>query len=197
MEVVASSASGTFIPNDILMRRGESHLQIITGPNMGGKSSYCRTAGLNILMAQMGSYIPAESARLTIVDAILSRVGAGDSTARAQSTFMVEMLEAASILRQATRHSFVIVDELGRGTSVDDGFGLAYAIAEHLAKRIQCFTFFASHYHEITALEKEQPGSARNEHVHAFNHQRSRSGDRAVFSHLLVLSLCCRCCSVW
>jgi hypothetical protein len=121
-------------------------------------SSYCRTAGLNILMAQIGSFLPASSATITVVDSILSRVGAGDSTTRSQSTFMVEMLEAASILKLATENSFVIIDELGRGTSIDDGFGLAYAIAEHLAKNVKCWTFFASHYFEITALSEKQKG---------------------------------------
>ena len=165
MEVVATSASGQFIPNDVSMRRGQSHLQIITGPNMGGKSSYCRTAGLCVLMAQMGCSIPAAAgSTISVVDSILSRIGAGDSTARAQSTFMIEMLEASALLRQSTRDSLVIIDELGRGTSTDDGFGIAWAIAEHLARDTQCFTLFASHYAEITALEQQQPGVV-NRHV--------------------------------
>jgi len=164
MEVVRASASSTFIPNDVLMEKGQSHLQIITGPNMGGKSSYCRTAGLCLLMAQMGCYIPASSARLTVVDSIMSRIGAGDQSQRGQSTFMVEMQEAAVILKLATSNSFVIIDELGRGTSVDDGCGLAYAIAAYLAKEIQCFTFFATHFQEVTELEHEQKGVV-NKHV--------------------------------
>jgi hypothetical protein len=127
-------------------------------------SSYCRTAGLNVLMAQMGSFIPASSATVSVVDAILSRIGAGDSTARAQSTFLVEMLESAAILRQASSSSFVIVDELGRGTSVDEGYGIAEAIAHHLAREVQCFTFFATHYHELTELANEQVGVV-NKHV--------------------------------
>lgn len=131
----------------------------------GGKSSYCRTAGLCVLMAQMGCSIPAaEGSTVTVVDSILSRIGAGDSTARAQSTFMIEMLEASALLRQSTRDSLVIIDECGRGTSTDDGFGIAWAIAEHLARVTQCFTLFASHYAEITALEQQQPGVV-NRHV--------------------------------
>ena len=127
---------------------------------MGGKSSYCRMVGLNILLAQIGSFVPAASATVSVVDSILCRVGAGDSTARAQSTFLVEMLESASILAQASAHSFVLVDELGRGTSIDEGAGIAFAFAEHLAKEVRCFTLFATHFHELSFLEAQQPGSA-------------------------------------
>lgn len=136
-------------------------------PVCAGKSSYCRSIALNLLLAQTGSFIPAQSGSLTCVDAILARVGAGDSTQRGQSTFMTEMLEAASILRQASPHSLVLIDELGRGTSVDEGFGLAFAIAEHLAARIACFTFFATHFHEVTQLEHEIKGSHNRKHRRA------------------------------
>jgi DNA mismatch repair protein MSH2 len=131
----------------------------ICSQNMGGKSSYCRMVGLNILLAQIGSFVPAASATLSVVDSILCRVGAGDSTARGQSTFLVEMLESSAILHQATSSSFVLVDELGRGTSIDEGAGIAFAFAEHLAKEVRCFSLFATHFHELTALEGQQPGS--------------------------------------
>jgi DNA mismatch repair protein MSH2 len=177
MEMVATSCNGSYIPANAHLERNVSHLQIITGPNCGGKSSYCRMVGLNILMAQMGSFIPASSATITVVDSILCRVGAGDSTTRAQSTFLVEMIESSTILRQATPSSFVIVDELGRGTSIDEGFGIAYAIAEYLAKEIRCFCFFATHFHEITELANQLDGSVHIplNHCDLFTSMRSLS----------------------
>jgi len=141
-----------FVPNDVSLGGKTGDLAIITGPNMSGKSTYIRQTALLVLMAHMGSFIPAESAQIGLTDRIFTRVGASDELRRGQSTFMVEMIEAANIINNATDRSLVILDEIGRGTSTYDGLALAWAITEHIATKLKCPTLFATHYHEITEL---------------------------------------------
>ena len=150
-----------FVPNDTFMGEKEERVAIITGPNMAGKSTYMRQVALIVLMAQMGSFVPAASARIGVVDRIFTRIGASDDLSAGQSTFMVEMTEVADILRHATKHSLLILDEIGRGTSTFDGMSIARAVLEYCAdkKLLGAKTLFATHYHELTELEDTLPGA--------------------------------------
>ncbi len=148
-----------FVPNTVVLDSEDTFLQIITGPNMAGKSTVIRQVALIVLMAQMGSFVPARSAKVGTVDKIFSRVGASDNLARGQSTFMVEMTETAHILKNATERSLVILDEIGRGTSTFDGLSIAWAVAEHLHDDIKAKTMFATHYHELTELTRTLDGA--------------------------------------
>ena len=149
-----------FIANDVKLDNGENRIAVITGPNMAGKSTYMRQVALIVLMAQIGSFVPAQKAKIGIVDRIFTRVGASDDLASGQSTFMVEMTEVANILRNATKNSLLILDEIGRGTSTFDGLSIAWAVIEHIAspKILGAKTLFATHYHELTELEGKIPG---------------------------------------
>ena len=152
--------AGEFIPNDTYLDNNLNRLSIITGPNMAGKSTYMRQVALITLMAQVGSFVPAGSATIGVVDKIFTRVGASDDLSMGQSTFMVEMMEVATILKEATQNSLVILDEIGRGTSTYDGLSIAWAVAEYIADKEKCGakTLFATHYHEMTTLEEEGNG---------------------------------------
>ena len=148
-----------FVPNDTFMGEKEGRTAIITGPNMAGKSTYMRQVALIVLMAQMGSFVPASHAHIGVVDRIFTRVGASDDLSAGQSTFMVEMTEVADILRCATKNSLLILDEIGRGTSTYDGMSIARAVLEHCAEKKRAKTLFATHYHELTELENVLPGT--------------------------------------
>ena len=168
VERLASSAGEPFVPNDITLNGSTSQLVILTGPNMGGKSTYLRQTALLVVMAQAGSFVPAREAKIPIVDRIFARVGASDNIARGHSTFMVEMQETAHILHTATSRSLVVLDEIGRGTATFDGLSIAWAVAEHLATHptVRPKTLFATHYHELTDLADATPGVV-NFHVAA------------------------------
>ncbi|HCU25236.1 MAG TPA: DNA mismatch repair protein MutS [Deltaproteobacteria bacterium] len=154
------SAGERFIPNDIAIGGDKGRLFLITGPNMAGKSTVMRQVALTLLMAQMGGFVPAGQAKIGVADQIFARIGASDDLSQGQSTFMVEMLETAAILKAATERSFIILDEIGRGTSTYDGMSIAWAIAEHVAEKIRCRALFATHYHELTDLAEQVAGVA-------------------------------------
>ena len=167
-------ADERFVPNDVFLNTSDHRLLIITGPNMSGKSTFLRQVALITLMAQIGSYVPADSARIGIVDRIFTRVGAQDDLASGQSTFMVEMNETANILNNATERSLLILDEIGRGTSTYDGLAIAWAVAEYI-NAIGCKTLFATHYHHLNELEKSLEG-VRNYRIAV-----KEEGDRIVW----------------
>ena len=156
-----------FVPNNTSLHTAENQLLLITGPNMAGKSVYMRQVALITLMAQIGSFVPANKAEITPVDKIFVRSGAADMISAGLSTFMVEMVETAYILQHATKNSLIIMDEIGRGTSTYDGISIAWAIAEHIVKstRLQTKTLFATHYHELQKLEEEYSGKIKNYHM--------------------------------
>jgi DNA mismatch repair protein MutS len=143
----------SFVSNDTYLDNVDKRISIITGPNMAGKSTYMRQSALIVLMAQIGSFVPAASANIGLCDRIFTRVGASDDLASGQSTFMIEMNEVANILRNATEKSLLILDEIGRGTSTFDGLSIAWAVVEYIAEKVGAKTLFATHYHELTELE--------------------------------------------
>lgn len=178
--VIEQSINEAFTPNDVNLNQNERML-VVTGPNMGGKSTYMRQTALIVLLAHTGSYVPAASARIGPIDRIFTRIGASDDISRGRSTFMVEMTETANILQNATKDSLVLLDEIGRGTSTFDGLSLAWASATELATHIHAFTLFATHYFELTQLAKEQ-NSIRNVHFDAIE-TGSDDGQGIIFQH--------------
>jgi DNA mismatch repair protein MutS len=175
IEKLAEKDAQRFIANDLYFDPQNAFISVITGPNMGGKSTYLRQAALLVILAQLGSFCPAESALLPIVDRVFTRIGAADNLARGRSTFMVEMTETAVILNTATSRSLIVLDEIGRGTATYDGLALAWAVIEHIHRHIRAKTLFATHYHELTELESLLDG-VRNLHVSV-----KESGDQILF----------------
>ncbi|MEO8096520.1 MAG: DNA mismatch repair protein MutS [Acidobacteriota bacterium] len=175
IEKLVEKDAQRFIANDVYFHPQSQFIAIITGPNMGGKSTYLRQAALLSILAQMGSYVPAEAALVPIVDRVFTRIGAADNLARGRSTFMVEMTETAVILNTATARSLIVLDEIGRGTATYDGLSLAWAVVEHIHRNIGAMTLFATHYHELTALEQQMEG-VRNLHVSV-----KEAGDQILF----------------
>jgi DNA mismatch repair protein MutS len=173
--------SERFVPNDAILGEDEI-IRIITGPNMSGKSTFLRQVALIVLMAQMGAYVPAEKAKIGLVDRIFTRIGAQDEIHAGQSTFMVEMIEAANILHNASPRSLLILDEIGRGTSTYDGVSIAWAMVEYIHSHpdVKAFTLFATHYHELTQLADLLPG------VRNYNVAVSESDGRVVFLHKII-----------
>ena len=173
-------AEEKFVPNDTHLENEANRVLLITGPNMAGKSTYIRQVALLTLMAQIGSYIPAESAEIGLVDRIFTRVGASDDLSQGQSTFMVEMNETALIINNATDRSLVILDEIGRGTATFDGLSIAWSVAEHLHDHIGCRTLFATHYHELTDLSKSRAA------VQNYNIAVREWNDRIIFLRKII-----------
>ena len=174
--VVEEVLDDPFIANDTLLNQ-KRRMLLITGPNMGGKSTYMRQHALIALLAHVGCFVPAQAVTLSGIDRIFTRIGAADDLASGRSTFMVEMTETANILHNATEHSLVLMDEIGRGTSTFDGLSLAWAAALHLAEKVRAFTFFATHYFELTTLAETQP-TVCNVHLDAVEHR-----EHVVFLH--------------
>ena len=171
-----------FVPNDTFLNTGSDRLAIVTGPNMAGKSTYMRQTALIVLMAQIGSFVPAKSAVIGVVDRVFTRIGASDDLASGRSTFMVEMSEMASILHHATNASLLILDEIGRGTSTYDGMAIARAVLEYCAdrRRLGARTMFATHYHELSALEGELEG------IRNYNITAKKQNGKLVFLRKIV-----------
>jgi len=163
--MVENLLSTPFVSNDIDLRDNGRKCMIVTGPNMGGKSSYIRQVALISIMGQIGSFVPAESATLRILDAVYTRMGASDNLARGSSTFMMEMQETADIIKQATSHSLVILDELGRGTSTHDGVAIAFATLEHFVGEIQSLTLFVTHYPSLAQIQQDHLKEVGNYHM--------------------------------
>jgi DNA mismatch repair protein MutS len=174
--VVQQVLEHPFVPNDLVLN-DDRRMLVITGPNMGGKSTYMRQCALITILAHIGSFVPANEATIGPVDRIFTRIGASDDLAGGQSTFMVEMTEAANILNNATSNSLVLMDEIGRGTSTFDGLSLAWACAHYMGEKVGAFTLFATHYFELTTLTQELNACA-NVHLDATEH-----GDKLVFLH--------------
>ena len=175
IERLTDQEAGRFIPNDLYLNDSTDLIDIITGPNMGGKSTYLRQAALIAIMAQMGSFVPAESANLPLIDRVFTRIGASDNLSRGRSTFLVEMTETAVILNAATPRSFIVLDEIGRGTATYDGLALAWAVVEHIHAKTRARTLFATHYHELTELAEQLDG-VRNLKVSV-----KEAGDHIIF----------------
>jgi DNA mismatch repair protein MutS len=176
---VESTQAEPFVPNDVILDCDENQLHIITGANMSGKSTYLRQIALIALLAQMGSFVPADAAEVGIVDRIFTRVGAQDDVSTGQSTFMVEMTETANILHNATRKSLILLDEIGRGTSTYDGLSIAWAVTEYLHE-LGAKTLFATHYHHLNALEEQLP------RVKNYRAAVKEEGDQVTFLHRIV-----------
>ena len=172
-------SEATYVPNDLVMPE-DTDFYIITGPNMGGKSTYCRSVALAVIMAQMGSFVPAKKAIISLRDRVFARVGASDDLRSGQSTFMVEMNEVANILNHASKHSLVILDEVGRGTSTYDGLSMAWAVSEYLIREIAAKTLFATHYHELTRL------STLYQNVKNLAVSVQEKGDELIFLHKII-----------
>ena len=175
IEKLTEREAQRFIANDLYLDRDQNRIALITGPNMGGKSTYLRQAALISVMAQMGSFVPATEAVLPLVDRVFTRIGASDNLARGRSTFMVEMTETAVILNTATKNSLIVLDEIGRGTATYDGLALAWAVIEHIHAEVGAYTLFATHYHELTELAGKLDG-IRNLHVSV-----KEAGDQVIF----------------
>ena len=171
-----------FVPNDTVLGGKDNQVAIITGPNMAGKSTYMRQVALIVLMAQMGSFVPARAAKIGLVDRVFTRIGASDDLASGQSTFMVEMSEVASILKYATSRSLLILDEIGRGTSTYDGMSIARAVLEYAAspKKLGAKTLFATHYHELSTMESKLPN------VKNYNIAVKKRGEQMIFLRKIV-----------